>query len=177
MVLIIGGVFLLAFAAHCSAQSVRAVCPEDALIKRKGEYDFRVKNGTCFLFMASDKVTHDEAELQCMKIGGFLAMPKTKDVNDFLLREMKLLDKPQPMWIGMHQGLTQGKFVWQDGSDVVDWGNFDWANGGFFGTGDEHCIALDPGDGKWHDYSCYEGFLSSLSLFNTYKLPFVCEFP
>ncbi|GFS22411.1 low affinity immunoglobulin epsilon Fc receptor [Elysia marginata] len=136
------------------------------------EYDFRVKNGTCFLFRTSDKVTHDEAVLQCIKIGGFLAMPKTKDANDFLLREIRLLDEPQPMWIGMHHSLKRGKFIWQDGSDVVDWGNFDWANGLLFGG--EHCAALDPGDGKWHDYSCFEGFLSAL---RTYKLSFICQFP
>ncbi|KAK3783913.1 hypothetical protein RRG08_031776 [Elysia crispata] len=103
-------------------------------------------------------------------------MPKTKDTNDFLLRTMKTFDKNQPMWIGMHDKDKEGTIVWEDGSKVLTWGNFEWTNGGLFGVA-EDCFALDPYNGKWHDYGCSNtGLLTTLGITPNSKLPFICQY-
>ncbi|GFS10645.1 eukaryotic translation initiation factor 3 subunit A [Elysia marginata] len=81
-------------------------------------------------------------------------MPKTKVVNDFLIREMRRRGHYDQMWIGMHDRVEEGTWVWEDGSDVVDWGNMDYFNGGLFGDGSD-CMALDSQDGQWHDNRCF----------------------
>ncbi|GFS22417.1 C-type lectin domain family 11 member A [Elysia marginata] len=102
-------------------------------------------------------------------------MPKTKDTKDFLVAELKKLSHFEPTWIGMHDTVEEGKFVWEDGTDVDHWGNFHWANGGIFGGG-EDCIALDPRDGKWYDYGCFQK-QSWLKVTPNHKLPFICQYP
>ncbi|KAK3783916.1 hypothetical protein RRG08_031779 [Elysia crispata] len=92
-------------------------------------------------------------------------MPKAKAINDFLVQEMKSFDKPRPMWIGMHDKVIKDRaLVWEDGSHVDSWGNFDWTKDGLLGGG-EVCIALDPNLGKCHDYGCSStGILSRLGV-------------
>ena len=106
------------------------------------------------------------------------AMPKAKAINDFLVQGMKSFDKPRPMWIGMHDKVIKDRaLVWEDGSDVDSWGNFDWTKEGLLGGG-EVCIALDPNLGKCHDYGCSStGILSRLGVAKNTKLPFICQYP
>ena len=127
--------------------------------------------------MTYDIVVYETAKNKCMRNGGNLAMPKTKDTNDFLIQTMKTFDKPQPMWIGMHDKDEEGTIVWEDGSKVNAWGNFDWTTGGLFG-GAEDCFALDPNNGKWHDYGCSNtGLLTTLMVTRNSQLPFICQYP
>ena len=100
-------------------------------------------------------------------------MPKTKDINDFLLQEMKTFLNRKPMWIGMNDKEEEGKIVWEDGSKVDAWGNFGKGSGGLF-RGDEDCFALNPNDGKWHDYGCSKKGL--LGFRGNSKLHFICQY-
>ncbi|GFS22420.1 collectin-10 [Elysia marginata] len=176
MILCIGGVFLLALAVQCDAQStVDTVCPPNS-VTLYTRYYLRATNETCFLFR-KHKTTYANAALGCARRKAFLAMPKTKDVNDFLLREMSTFDELEPMWIGMQDQGEEGRYMWTDGSPVDDWGNFAKGNGGLFG-GSEDCLALDPRDGKWHDYGCNTGgLLGFIGISKMAKLPYICQFP
>ncbi|KAK3783915.1 hypothetical protein RRG08_031778 [Elysia crispata] len=172
MILICSGLLLLALSASCADSIVENSCRPDALNRVPNKY-FRVRNGTCFLFMTYDKVVYETAGKKCQNSGGTLAMPKTKDINDFLLREMKKLNTDQPMWIGMNDKEEEGTVVWEDGSKVDAWSNFDWINGGLFGVA-EDCFALNPNNGKWHDYGCSNARILMLS--RESKLPFICQY-
>ena len=99
-------------------------------------------------------------------------MPKTKDVNDFLLLQMADMSDTIPMWIGMNDMLEEGTVVWEDGSDV-EWENFDWFIHGFMG-GMEDCVALDPDDGEWHDYICEDPWVPGFT--TSHKKPFICQY-
>ncbi|KAK3780831.1 hypothetical protein RRG08_059474 [Elysia crispata] len=67
--------------------------------------------------------------------------------------------------------------VWEDGSKVNDWGNFDWTNGGILG-GAEDCFALDPNNRKWHDYGCSNtGLLTAVKITPNSQLPYICQYP
>ncbi|RUS80935.1 hypothetical protein EGW08_011316 [Elysia chlorotica] len=175
MMFAIGGVFLFVWSASGANLTVDDACPPDALTVVGSKY-FRVRGDYCFLFMTYDKVVYEDARRKCMNNGGTLAMPKTKDVNDFLLEEIKSFGNPQTMWIGMHDKVDEGTMVWEDGTEVKDWGNFAWGNGGFFG-GAEDCVGLNP-DGKWHDYGCSNsGILINIRIKGNAKLPFICQYP
>ncbi|GFR95798.1 hypothetical protein ElyMa_000952800 [Elysia marginata] len=80
-------------------------------------------------------------------------MPKTKPINDFLIQEMRRRDYHGPMWIGMHDSVDEGVWTWEDGSDVVSWGNM-ISDGWFRGIHD--CMALNSKDGNWQEYRCTE---------------------
>ena len=104
-------------------------------------------------------------------------MPKTKDLNDFLVQEMKDLDQTEDMWIGMHQRTT-GLMEWEDGTEVADWGNFRVFSqdarffNGFITIGNgKECVAINPKNGQWRDYRCENKFHTRDA-----KLPYICQF-
>ncbi|KAK3783912.1 hypothetical protein RRG08_031775 [Elysia crispata] len=101
-------------------------------------------------------------------------MPKTKDINDFLLQEMKNLNTDQPMWIGMNDKEKEGTIVWEDGSKVNAWGNVDSSIALARLVFGEDCFALNPTDGKWHDYGCSNRGVFIFS--GNSKLPFICQY-
>ena len=173
MILLSVSLFFTAFGTN---SSIVKSCPS-AAVKTTGSNYFRVLHDNCFLFMTYDTVAYEIAKTKCQDYGGNLAMPKTKAINDFLVQEMKSFDKPRPMWIGMHDKVIKDRaMIWEDGSHVDSWGNFDWTKDGLFGGG-EDCIALDPNDGKWHDYGCSKtGILSRLGVAKNTKLPFICQY-
>ena len=127
--------------------------------------------------MTYDKVLYEAAKGKCQKDGGTLAMPKTKDVNDFLLQEMKRVRAKTAMWIGMNDKAEEGKYVWEDGTEVKSWDNMNYFNG-FLSFDGEDCMALNPADKQWHDYKCsVTGFSATIWPLKNDKLPFICQYP
>ena len=148
---------------------VDKVCPPDLVRAVGNYYYFRVLNNACFLFVSYQSVPYETAQQICRNSGGSLAMPKTKFVNDFLLGEMKLITS-KPMWIGMHDKVNEGIWMWEDGSKVTSWGNTNYFNDGLFGHV-EDCMALDPMDNQWHDYRC-----SNFGLLPNARLNYICQY-
>ncbi|RUS70726.1 hypothetical protein EGW08_021517 [Elysia chlorotica] len=153
----------------CVNSLVETVCPPNVLQNVKNSTYFRVLNNTCFLFDTYSYVTYETARKMCLYSGGSLAMPKTKRINDFLLKQMEQISPLERMWIGMHDLENEGTWMWEDGSKVKSWGNMAFFNDGWFGFVD-NCIALDASDGLWHDERCF------LVLFPDKKLPYICEY-
>ena len=99
-------------------------------------------------------------------------MPKTKDINDYLVLNMVLMGHTEPMWIGMHDQDEEGTMMWEDGEKVA-WDNFDWGTHGLFGDS-EDCVALDPGDEEWHDYTCASPWIPGFT--TSHLKPFICQY-
>ena len=79
-------------------------------------------------------------------------------VEDGVLR-VAVIDAIQSMspgwtegWIGVNDMLTEGHFLWWDGSHpaYTSWDDGQPNNGGTYG---EQCVRLFA-DNKWHDYGC-----------------------
>ncbi|GFR73899.1 C-type lectin domain family 11 member A [Elysia marginata] len=180
MILLVAASLLLFHSASGAQNStVKSLCPLD-VVKDVGESKyFSVAYDTCFLFATSIKVTYDKAVANCKDLGGKIVMPKTMYVNDFLLSEIERLpssDQGSPFWIGMTDRKNEGNMVWEDGTAVKDLSNLVTGAGGVLGSvwgHGEDCVALDPRDGKWHDYRCLK---SGLVAKNS-KLPYICQFP
>ncbi|GFR65239.1 collectin-10 [Elysia marginata] len=149
--------------------TVETACPK-YMLHLAGLSRFSVFNDTCFLFVTYQSLAYEDAQRSCQFEGGTLAMPKTKPVNDFLIQEMRRRGFVEQMWIGMHDRVDEGSWMWEDGSDAADWGNMNFFNGGLFGDGSD-CMALDPLDGEWHDNRCYTwGFNTELHYICQYKI-------
>ncbi|KAK3779299.1 hypothetical protein RRG08_042000 [Elysia crispata] len=151
--------------------SVSSSCPRGALQASDSDYLIFV-NSTCFLFVLHSSDVFETAQKSCAFSGGTLAMPKTKDVNDFLLQEMRRLNITQPMWIGMNDKAEEGTWIWQDGSEVESWGNIDTD---IWRAGWEDCVALDPNDGRWHDFGCSVQ-MQGVFVRNA-ELSYICQYP
>lgn len=167
-------IFILGFlvsSVHNVDPAVKRYCPPGAL-DIVGDHYFGVYKGTCFLFITYVRVTYHSALRTCGQHNGTLAMPKTKSINDFLVNKMHRMDERDAMWIGMHDQATEGEMVWEDG-DTVEWDNFDWGVHGLWG-GREDCIALDPDDGEWHDYTCDRPWISGIT--TSHLKPFICQY-
>ena len=69
---------------------------------------------------------------------------RVKEINDFLLEEMKEINPIMPMWIGMDDKENKGTWRWEDGTEVEPWGNFFSESEFLFGStvsGWEGCVA------------------------------------
>ncbi|RUS87724.1 hypothetical protein EGW08_004470, partial [Elysia chlorotica] len=145
--------------------SVEMSCELGGLQTTNTRY-FSIVNNTCFIFMVHENVSFQTAAKNCNSFGGNLAMPKTKDVNDFLLEEMGKINATESMWIGLNDKDVEGEWKWMDGTQVQFWNNMEQSNYGL--SIFEDCVALNPQDRQWHDYRCTT-FLSK-------KLPYICQY-
>lgn len=111
--------------------------------------DATLYDGKLYQFIDA-KVSWDEAEKKCVELGGILVSIKTKETHEFLLK----LSKGKCFWAGASDKLTEGVWLWRDGTKVSysDWAPNepdDW-------KGKEDSMVINwPGsrfkDGKWAD--------------------------
>ncbi|RUS85257.1 hypothetical protein EGW08_006958 [Elysia chlorotica] len=153
------------------------VCPTSLLDKIDNFY-LQEYNGYCFSFIVNFKRTFDEASKQCAQDGGTLAMPKNKDLNDFLQNTaFDSYGSIDELWIGLHDKQKEGEFQWVDGSDVT-WTRFAKGNGPlniWLVKNVEDCAAIDPLDGYWHDSLCNNILPVSVSVLNS-KKGYICQY-
>ena len=164
--------YSISTAAYGDLGRVEHRCPEDALSVADDRY-FRVLNDTCYLLMTYEFETYNVAQSKCRENGGELAMPKTEEVNDFLVRATLEIKSSHGFWIGMHDQSHKGSWVFEDGSDVPSCINLDWFVGARL-IGNEDCAGLDPKGTVYEEYRCSDrGYLSPPGA----RLPYICEYP
>ncbi|XP_078695572.1 perlucin-like protein [Branchiostoma floridae x Branchiostoma belcheri] len=73
-----------------------------------------------------DKKNFTDAKSACQAAGGHLAMPKDKPTNDFLLKQAPL-QSGLTIWLGLTDKVTEGTWVWEDGTPLGSWNN--WGQG------------------------------------------------
>ncbi|XP_019622021.1 PREDICTED: uncharacterized protein LOC109468207 [Branchiostoma belcheri] len=117
--------------------------------------------GACFKAYNQDK-SYSQARQVCAADGGLLAMPKDRDVDNFV-RELKdAVNKISLFWFGLNDQNNEGEWVWEDGTQhdiTTDWDR--WQLGEPNGNEGENC-ANYYGSG-WNDAACS----------STYK--FICQ--
>ncbi|XP_078685533.1 uncharacterized protein LOC144918545 [Branchiostoma floridae x Branchiostoma belcheri] len=112
--------------------------------------------GACFKAYNQDK-TYSQAREVCAADGALLAMPKDRDVDNFV-RELKNdVNKISHFWFGLNDGNNEGEWVWEDGTPhdiITDWNL--WQPGEPNGNEGENC-ANYYGSG-WNDASCSSAY-------------------
>ena len=115
-------------AASSQKSTVKDVCPREVLDSVNHMY-LQVYGGTCFQFVASERRTYQEADDDCLRHGGTLALPKTADLNDFLTTQsFEHYHISDEIWIGLSDMHDERKFVWEDNTEM-EWNNFAKDNG------------------------------------------------
>ncbi|XP_035694564.1 uncharacterized protein LOC118428574 [Branchiostoma floridae] len=104
--------------------------------------------------------TWSRANTTCANFGGFLAAPKTQDLNDKILNLLED-DSDGHYWIGLAKS-DEGHWHWTDGTAAVftAWGRGEPNN---WGRREEGCVEIRTGGRDWNDAPCDR------------KLHFVCQ--
>ena len=105
--------------------------------------------------------TWEDARQKCIQLGGDLAILKTAVELEIVKERFGATLAGLYAWVGLSDKVTEGQFIWNDGTPAVD---VDW---GFLqpsGAISEDCCALFFTPGEFHDGLC------SLPLF------YICEF-
>nr|XP_057907617.1 galactose-specific lectin nattectin-like [Doryrhamphus excisus] len=108
----------------------------------------------CYIYQNETR-TYVDAERACNNLSGNLVSIRNDLENTLtveLIREAEgviLLT-----WIGLHDALEEGDFVWTDGSNS-NFRNFAIGQPDGF-VGNENCVQIRPSDELWNDTSCTE---------------------
>ncbi|KAI8482560.1 hypothetical protein Bbelb_397080 [Branchiostoma belcheri] len=112
-------------------------------------------SGKCYKVF-TDAMTYSQARQVCIDNGGSLAMIKNSEINSFV----KTLPSDHK-WFGLTDEVTEGQFLWEDGSSLTSTGFTDWYPGEPNGGSLENCVQYWRQ--TWNDRSC------------TDQLGFTCE--
>ncbi|GCB80800.1 hypothetical protein scyTo_0022405, partial [Scyliorhinus torazame] len=69
----------------------------------------------CFL-LTNTKLSWEQSKDLCLSKQGYLAIANHDQVQNFLFEQAKEM----AYWIGMTDSLTEGNWIWMDGSKVKD---------------------------------------------------------
>ncbi|XP_019634565.1 PREDICTED: uncharacterized protein LOC109477667 [Branchiostoma belcheri] len=114
--------------------------------------------GACFKAYNQDK-TYSQAREVCAAAadGALLAMPKDKDVDNFVRELKNAVDTISHFWFGLNDGNNEGEWVWEDGNqhDIsTDWNL--WQPGEPNGNEGENCANYYGSE--WNDAPCSSAY-------------------
>ncbi|GFO16261.1 collectin-11 [Plakobranchus ocellatus] len=155
-------------------------CPSHIL--QGGAKFLKSYRGKCYKFYAhpDSKKQYWEAQKECEEIKGNLAMPKTKEVNQFLVESLLEYDMTEEVFIGLDDMDKEDNFKWKDGSELMKpkfYQNFASGTGIFRKRGGQSrdCVTLDPVSNTWQDIECRRNILQRLTGYKKKERSFVCE--
>ena len=103
--------------------------------------------------MGTENKTFDDATNACKELGGFLAEPRSEEINT----AVKYFDfKYKQFWIGLRDNLKDRNFHWQTDQSALsytDWGKNQPNNHG----GSQYCVMIDK-KYTWNDRACSAKF-------------------
>ncbi|XP_019626628.1 PREDICTED: LOW QUALITY PROTEIN: uncharacterized protein LOC109471719 [Branchiostoma belcheri] len=133
----------------------QSTAPVTTLLQGGCPVSYTAHGDSCFKAYNQVK-TYSQARQVCATDGGLLAMPKDREVNDFLLDLKNAVDPNSPFWFGLNKQSGEGGWAWEDGtpySPTTDWTG--WHPGETNSNG-EGCVShLGAG---WNDAPCSSAF-------------------
>ncbi|XP_078610906.1 uncharacterized protein LOC144881610 [Branchiostoma floridae x Branchiostoma japonicum] len=116
-------------------------------------FGYTLSDDYCFKVYQMEE-TWSRANTTCVNFGGFLAAPKTQDLNDKILNLLED-DSDGHYWIGLAKS-DDGLWHWTDGTAAVftAWGRGEPNNS----DGREGCVELRTGGRGWNDVPCGSKF-------------------
>ncbi|GFO12132.1 collectin-11 [Plakobranchus ocellatus] len=176
--IIFATVLMCAFASH--ADTVADTCPDDVI--KTNTSRLKMYNGECYKFFidSGSEKQYWEAQEECEKNKGNLAMPKTETLNQFLVDSLLAYGVQDEVFIGLDDMKEEKNFRWADGSKLMVPGFYEnfAPQAGIFrkdGSRNSNCVVLDPLTNTWKDLDCRRGMLQRMFGFKNQRL-FVCEY-
>ncbi|XP_078665896.1 uncharacterized protein LOC144908234 [Branchiostoma floridae x Branchiostoma belcheri] len=112
---------------------------------------YNAHGGSCFKAYNQDK-TYSQARQVCAADGGLLAMPKDREVDDFLLDLKNAVDPNSPFWLGLNNQNGEGGWAWEDGTPYSPTAHWTGWQPGEPNSNGEGCVNhLGAG---WNDAPC-----------------------
>ncbi|GFO12123.1 collectin-11 [Plakobranchus ocellatus] len=145
--------------------------------------NIKVYKGKCYKFFidSDSKKQYWEAQEECEKNKGNLAMPKTETLNQFLVDSLLAYGVQEEVFIGLDDMKNEKTFRWVDGSELMVPGfyeNFDKGAGIFRTDGSRRskdCVALNPLTNTWRDIDCRRNWVQ-LMFGHEKPRNFICEY-
>ncbi|CAG5134019.1 unnamed protein product [Candidula unifasciata] len=162
------------FSAEVAAAEATDVCPPAV---PRDEY-LQVYGDFCYQFVIYRQRSYSQADQDCRRQGGILAVVKSQDITDYfvdqLLNKYGYADK---VWIGLNDKDADGALMWEDGTSP---GYSNWAPGqgprSTHTTNIQGCVTLVPSLlGKWDDDSCGNGIFGVMT-FTQNRFSYICQF-
>jgi len=120
-------------------------------------FGFQYLGGKCYRFIDNAEPWH-EALATCETFGGHLAEPQTLE-EDLILMGLALTHKTEYFWVGGHDLLTEGTWVWSSTQQPIG-GYTHWTGGHQSDHAAEDCMLDDARVASlgWRDYPCGNKF-------------------
>jgi len=99
--------------------------------------------------------TWEDARQKCIQLGGDLAIIKTAVELAIVKERFGATLAGLYAWVGLNDSVTEGQFIWNDGTTAMD---VDWDTGQPGGRKSENCVLLSFTSGKFHDAPCSHGY-------------------
>lgn len=154
---------------HDSGTSVVADAPVDASTCVGGDAHMLDADGNCFILFTTPK-TFSAATVACGGLAGGHLAKITNAAQNTLIGD---LVKPNDTFIGASDGVTEGTFLWADGTPLV-YTNFragEPNNGN--GNADEDCLVIEGSRAvptTWDDRPCSTGVVANAGAY-----AYLCE--
>ncbi|KAI8502384.1 hypothetical protein Bbelb_199720 [Branchiostoma belcheri] len=129
----------------------QSTAPVTTLLQGGCPVSYTSHGDSCFKAYNQVK-TYSQARQVCAADGGLLAMPKDRDVDDFLRELKNAVDPKSPFWLGLNNQNGEGGWAWEDGtpySPAADWTG--WQSGEPNSNGEGCVNHLGAG---WNDAPC-----------------------
>ncbi|XP_035678932.1 uncharacterized protein LOC118417473 [Branchiostoma floridae] len=120
--------------------------PSTTMASTECPAEWSVFNGKCYKVF-TETLTYSQAKQNCNDHGGRLAMIKDSAINNFL----KTLPSDHK-WFGLSDQVTEGQFLWEDGTSLASTGFTDWYPGEPNGGAGENCVQYWRH--SWNDRGC-----------------------
>ncbi|MCD6018821.1 MAG: hypothetical protein K0S53_1942 [Bacteroidetes bacterium] len=130
----------------CNLSAIRSA------LTAAGNIELLGMNNTCSLYFINPQfMTGPQAQAYAQTFGANLISVQSASENTDLVQALSNQGySSEVVWIGYGDAITEGSFVWYDGSPVV---YSNWAVGEPNNAGDEDCTQIYP-DGGWNDLNC-----------------------
>ncbi|XP_078578923.1 uncharacterized protein LOC144863535 [Branchiostoma floridae x Branchiostoma japonicum] len=108
----------------------------------------------CFKFYTY-KRNYAGARSACRAVGASLAMPKDQATNNFLFNQLTTYPTGSSFtWFGLTDLAQEGTFVWEDGTPLTGWSNWNPGNPDDHQSDEDCAHWYIPNGYKWNDRSC-----------------------
>ena len=105
-------------------------------------------------YFVKEKTSFNFARSACIKRGGKLFEPRSRDITLDLINHASL-NGIDSFWLGIHKGIAHDGSYGYDSDDIpIEWSNWHWHNGEPKYNERRHNCAVVNGNGKWVDLPC-----------------------
>ncbi|XP_057683835.1 galactose-specific lectin nattectin-like [Corythoichthys intestinalis] len=110
----------------------------------------------CYIFVNQERTFIDAEQICILKGGNLMSILDRKEhvlALELIHEALGVTTFRDDTWIGGHDGVAEGTFIWTDGSPY-DFTMFENGQPDNFGSAGEDCLEIDGATKEWNDDNC-----------------------